>query len=394
MIFRNTGTLALRLLLLGAIYASVSEIGAEKRKIPAAGWSDIAWIQVASGFKEPTDLQFLPGADSKLVVLEKKGRIWLFDIKTKEKTLVADFVGSVETRSEEGLLGLAFSPDFARSRSFYVNAVSKEAGTDQTWIIEFEWKSERVLAWKDRKRVLLRVDQPYSNHNAGQLAFGPDGKLYIGFGDGGAANDPLLQGQNPSTYLGSLIRIEPNPESSGPPYRIPKDNPFLNKPGFLPEVWAYGLRNPWRFSFDRKTGELYLADVGQNEFEEIDLIVKGGNYGWSIKEGFHCFRNNRDCRKPGIMDPIYEYDHKTGQSITGGYVYRGEQLPILEGKYIFADFVSGKIWALQKNPQGKTNVREIANLGMSISTFGQDASGEIYFADFSGGNIYQLVKKN
>ncbi|EQA36108.1 glucose/sorbosone dehydrogenase [Leptospira inadai serovar Lyme str. 10] len=385
-------------LLFTSILHSV-ETKKKKREVPpkptkAISWNDLTWKVVASGFKEPTDIQFLPGQPRNFVVLEKKGKIWLVDLISGEKNLAADFTGNVETRSEEGLLGLAFHPDFSKNRRFYINAVSKESGKDQTLILEFLWEPQKILSWKDRKRVLLRVDQPYSNHNAGQLAFGLDGKLYIGFGDGGAANDPFLHGQNPNTFLGTLIRIEPNLETFGPAYRVPKDNPFLGKSGFLPEIWAYGLRNPWRFSFDSKTGELYVADVGQNEFEEVDRIEKGGNYGWNSKEGFHCFRNNPECKRPGLLDPIFEYDHQVGQSITGGYVYRGKLLPLLDGLYIFGDFVAGVIWALPIENDKKGTVRKLFKVGFPVSTFGQDSAGEIYFADFNGGNIYQLVKKN
>ncbi|WP_243393347.1 PQQ-dependent sugar dehydrogenase [Leptospira perolatii] len=357
-------------------------------------WSDLSWTEVGTGFQEPTDIQFLPGQTSSMIILEKRGKIFLVNLENQSKQLIANFVGSVETRSEEGLLGLAFHPDFLKNKLFYLNVVSKESGKDQTMILEFEWNAERILGWNDRRRVLLRVDQPYSNHNAGQLAFGPDRKLYIGLGDGGAANDPYKNGQNPNTFLGSMLRIEPNLQAIAPAYTVPEDNPFRNTPNHLPEIYAYGFRNPWRYSFDSKTGELYVADVGQNLYEEIDLVKKGKNYGWNVKEGFHCFQSNPDCKKRTFEDPIYEYDHSVGRSITGGYVYRGKKLPILEGHYIFADFVSGRIWALHKEDTRKSQVKLISKTNFSISTFGQDPAGELYFADFQLGNIYRLAKKN
>ncbi|GBF37765.1 PQQ-dependent sugar dehydrogenase [Leptospira johnsonii] len=352
------------------------------------------WTQIASGFKEITDIQFHPSLPGEMLVLEKKGKILLWNFTNKQSKLIADFTGSVETRSEEGLLGFAFHPKFSENRLFYINAVSKEAGKDQTFILEFHWDDSKILRWQDRKRILLRVDQPYSNHNAGQLSFGPDGKLYIGFGDGGAAGDPYKHGQNTSTYLGTLIRITPNLDANAPPYKIPEDNPFKNSPGFLPEIWAYGFRNPWKFSFDTKTGDLYLADVGQDDWEEVDLVLKGKNYGWNIKEGFHCFLPKKDCEKPGLTDPILEYDHDLDRSITGGYVYRGKNLSKYYGWYIFADFVSGKILGFSTEVEGKRKLTVLGDTHFLISTFGQDSTGELYFSDFSSGNIFQIGKKN
>lgn len=354
--------------------------------------------KVAEGLREPTDIQFLPGSTTRMLVLEKRGRIVEVDLSGESsgiaKIVRADFTGQVETRSEEGLLGLAFSPDFGKDSRFYVHVVVKENGKDYSKILEFEWKQDVPVRLEDAKRTLLKLEQPYSNHNGGQIVFGPDRKLYIGFGDGGGRDDPFRNGQTPGTFLGKLLRIEPNSKSSGAPYRIPSDNPFVDRPGFSPEIWAYGLRNPWRFSFDSRTGELYLADVGQDRYEEIDLIRKGGNYGWNVKEGFHCFQNHSDCKNSGIIDPVHEYTHEEGQSITGGFVYRGKKLPILVGSYLFADFVSGKIWSLRLESGKKVSHRLLFRVPFQISTFGQDGAGELYFADFGGGNIFQIIKKN
>ncbi|TGK00605.1 glucose dehydrogenase [Leptospira semungkisensis] len=357
-------------------------------------FSDLDFEKVASGYREPTDIQFYPDEPDTMVILEKRGKIYTYNLSKKEGKIIADFTGHVETRSEEGLLGLAFHPRFKENHLFYVNAVSKEAGKDQTLILEFKWDETRTIQWKDRRRVLLRIDQPYSNHNAGQLSFGPDGKLYIGFGDGGAGGDPLKHGQNTSTYLGTMIRIEPNLDSEAPAYKIPDDNPYKNKAGYLSEIWAYGLRNPWRFSFDSLTGDLYVADVGQNLWEEVDLILKGGNYGWNITEGFHCFSPPNNCSRQGLQDPLVEYDHETGQSITGGYVYRGKNLSFLLGWYVFADFVSGKFFAFETGKGKRPKLMLLKESHYQISTFGRDPSGELYFADFGTGNIFRLVKKN
>ncbi|EMY79009.1 glucose/sorbosone dehydrogenase [Leptospira weilii serovar Ranarum str. ICFT] len=352
------------------------------------------YVRVAEGFQEPTDIQFFPGNSKRMIVLEKRGKLVEVDLTTGIKTLKADFTGQVETRSEEGLLGLAFSPEFSTDSKFFVNVIVKEGGKDYSKILEFEWKNNAVQKIEHAKKILLRLEQPYSNHNGGQLAFGPDRKLYIGFGDGGGANDPYKNGQNPGTFLGKLLRISPNPQPTGAPYKVPDDNPFLGRPGFLPEIWSYGLRNPWRFSFDTVTGELYLADVGQNEFEEIDLIQKGRNYGWNIKEGFHCFKKNPVCEEAMLTDPIHEYSRDEGQSITGGYVYRGKDLPKLVGSYVYGDFVTGKIWALRQKDGKKISNELLMRVPFQISTFGRDPHGEIYFADFGSGNIFHLVKKN
>lgn len=366
-----------------------------KKEVQESRVSAVPWYsQVASGFQEPTDIQFLPGNPKRMIVLEKRGKLIEVDLSTGLKTIRVDLTGQLETRSEEGLLGLAFSPDFVKSSRFYVNVVVKENGKDYSKILEFEWKTEGVQRIEDARRTILKLEQPYSNHNGGQLAFGPDKKLYIGFGDGGGSGDPFQNGQNPRTLLGSLLRIEPNPQDSGAPYKIPVDNPFVSKPGFLPEIWAYGLRNPWRFSFDSLTGELYLADVGQDEYEEINRIVKGGNYGWNRKEGSHCFKKNPACTSPGMIDPIYEYSHAEGQSITGGYMYRGIDLPQIVGFYIYGDFISGRVWAF--NPSGggtKELNRLLFRVPFQISTFGQDRVGDVYFADFGSGNIFRIIKK-
>ncbi|UOG32220.1 PQQ-dependent sugar dehydrogenase [Leptospira noguchii] len=362
-----------------------------KRKIVK---TKIGYVLVADGFQEPTDIQFFPGDSKRMIVLEKRGRLIEIDLTTKVKTIRADLTGQIETRSEEGLLGLAFSPDFQTDSKFFVNVIVKEGGKDYSKILEFEWKDHLVQKIEHSKRIILKLEQPYSNHNGGQLTFGPDRKLYVGFGDGGGANDPYKNGQNPDTFLGKLLRILPNPHDSGAAYKVPEDNPFVHRPGFLPEIWSYGFRNPWRFSFDKLTGELYLADVGQNEFEEIDLIQKGGNYGWNIREGFHCFKNNPDCIENSLIDPIHEYSREEGQSITGGYVYRGKEIPKLVGSYLYGDFVTGKIWALKQKNGKKISNELVMQIPFQISTFGQDISGEVYFTDFGSGNIFRIIKKN
>jgi glucose/arabinose dehydrogenase len=252
------------------------------------------------------------------------------------------------------------------------------------------------------------IKQPWGNHNGGQLAFGPDGYLYIATGDGGAGNDPNNNGQNRNTLLGTILRIDVDRRDGERAYGIPPDNPFVNTPGARPEIWAWGLRNPWRFSFDRLTGELYAADVGQDDVEEIDIIERGRNYGWRIMEGNICTPGvNPDCKPQGLTPPIYTYDHAVGRSITGGYVYRGQRFAELCGVYLYGDFVSQAIWGLRvkngKVMQHKTlfAARSLLRLavdyfrddGLLISSFGEDEAGEVYVASYESGRVYRIVKK-
>ncbi|NUM42698.1 MAG: PQQ-dependent sugar dehydrogenase, partial [Leptospiraceae bacterium] len=291
-----------------------------------------------------------------------------------------------------GLLGFAFHPKFLQNGLFYANYVVRENGKDYTFITEFLSKSKNFSEnLKSPLKVLLKIEQPYPNHNAGQLAFGNDGLLYIGFGDGGSGGDPHGHGQNTKTMLGSMIRIDVDKNEKHKLYKIPKDNPFANDKEFLPEIFAYGLRNPWRYSFDKSTGRLFLADVGQNEYEEINIIEKGKNYGWNIREGFHCYKKNPKCNEK-FAEPIHEYSHSEGQSITGGYVYRGKEIPELYGGYVYGDFVSGKVWVLFTEKSRKINNFKLFKANFPISTFGQNSKGEIYFSDFAKGEIYYLIK--
>lgn len=342
--------------------------------------------------KEPTDIQFFPGDSPFVFFLEKSGNLVVFDRQTKKQRTVHTW--GVLTDSEEGLLGLAFSPNFANDQLVYVNYVKEKSGKDYTTIAEAkigepkDFDKMKVVS----ERVLLEVLQPYPNHNAGQLAFGPDQMLYIGLGDGGLRADPKNHGQNPETLLGSMLRIDPK-ASDGKAYSIPPSNPFVGKSGFLPEIFAFGIRNPWRFSFSPK-GELLLADVGQDKYEEINIIDSGKNYGWSQVEGFHCFESNCDLEK--YAKPFYEYAHDEGQSITGGYVYQGSTFPELQGKYIFGDFISGKIWASAIPESGKTikgsDVLSLGKWSVLISTFGIDQAGEIFLADYQTGKILKIAK--
>jgi glucose/arabinose dehydrogenase len=239
--------------------------------------------------------------------------------------------------------------------------------------------------------TIMEIEQPFSNHNGGQIAFGPDGYLYISMGDGGSAGDPQRNGQNLGTLLGSILRIDVSGLSGTGDYEIPIDNPFINTAGARAEIWAFGLRNPWRFSFDMETGLLWAGDVGQNMWEEIDIITKGANYGWNIMEGFHCYSPTTGCDQSGLTLPIVEYDHSQGCSVTGGYVYRGDKIPSLQGYYIYGDYCSGNIWALGYHGNTVSRNMLLVESGLSITSFSEDLAGNLYILSREGG-IYILVQ--
>lgn len=345
--------------------------------------------------KEPTDIQFPPHDSRYMYLLEKRGKVVVFDRSNQKSRTILEL--DVIYDSEEGLLGLAFHPNYPKTALVYANFVLSKKGKDVTTISEFTVESpESFEAMKiGKERKLLEVEQPYPNHNAGQIAFGKDGYLYIGLGDGGWRGDPLSNGQNPKTLLGSMLRIDPKEDkNTNLPYTIPQDNPFVDGKNGHKEIYAYGLRNPWRFSF-ANDGRLVVADVGQDKFEEIDILQIGKNYGWNPKEGFHCYVEN--CENNSYSDPIYEYGRSEGQSITGGYVYTGYSIPALKDKYVFGDFIAGRIWAMDL-PKGQERVEsnKVSALGkwnVLISTFGRDKDGEIFLADYQTGKIFKLIEQ-
>ncbi|HYL92043.1 MAG TPA: PQQ-dependent sugar dehydrogenase, partial [Alphaproteobacteria bacterium] len=305
---------------------------------------------LVGGLSAPLDLQQPNDGSSRLFVVEQGGRIKIIQNGALLPSPFLDITTKVVNQDEMGLLGLTFHPAFQQNRKFYVNYVRNSAGQIQSVIAEYLASAANAnLADPASERILLTVNQVgnFTNHKAGQLAFGPEGFLYFGLGDGGSAGDPLGNGQNTSTLLGKMMRIDVDATSPGLQYRIPPDNPFVAGGG-LPEIWAYGFRNPWRFSFDRATGRQFVADVGQDSFEEIDLVQKGGNFGWNIMEGLHCFNPPSGCNTTGLVMPIIEYSHAEGDAVIGGYVYHGSRLPGLRGMYIFGDFGSGRIWSLQE----------------------------------------------
>ncbi|EMO73453.1 PQQ-dependent sugar dehydrogenase [Leptospira santarosai] len=352
----------------------------------------ISLKEVSAGFQQPTDIQFPPGETGIFLVTEQKGKLRWGKVRKNEIGTLLTL--NVLSESEQGLLGLAFHPDFIKNGKLYLNYVLKLNGKDTSRVSEWIVSSPKDLTNSKitSERIIMEVVQPYPNHNAGQLAFGPDRYLYVGWGDGGWMGDPKKNGQNPKTFLGSMLRIDVNSTENGKGYKVPEDNPFVKDPCCVPETFAYGFRNPWRYSFDPK-GRLILADVGQDLWEEVNIVERGKNYGWDVKEASHCFNPKQNCKQEGLTDPIYEYGREEGQSITGGYVYSNSEISDLNGKYVFADFVSGRIWALELPEQSGQPAKKVYSLGkwpMLVSSFGRDSAGKVYLSDFGSGKIYRI----
>lgn len=327
-----------------------------------------------------------------LYVTEQKGLIRTFPNRqdVAESSIFLDITGRVnEGGNEEGLLGLAFDPAYADNGLFYVyySAENPRRSVVSRFSIN---RNDPGQADPDSESIILEISQPFKNHNGGQIAFGPDGYLYIGLGDGGSGGDPMLNGQNTATLLGSLLRIDVSDLGDWLRYRIPRDNPFSSVAGSKAEIWAYGLRNPWRFSFDRKTGDLWVGDVGQNLWEEINLVKKGRNYGWNTMEGAHCFRPRDGCDKTGLELPVAEYSSSQGCSVIGGYVYRGTRLPSLSGAYLYGDFCRGTVWGLRYDGKTVTEQMVLARVDAQITSFGEDRAGNVYILSRDDG-IYQLI---
>jgi glucose/arabinose dehydrogenase len=346
----------------------------------------------AEGFTQPTHVTNAGDDSGRLFVTEQAGRIWVVRDGTRLEDPFLDIeplVGS--NANEQGLLSIAFHPRFLENGQFFVNYTDRE-GT--TVVARYSVATENPdRADPDSATVLLTIEQPAANHNGGLLKFGPDGYLYIGTGDGGRAGDPWGNGQSLDTLLGKLLRIDVD---GGEPYAVPPNNPFNGNNDARPEIWAYGLRNPWRFAFDRVTGDLYVADVGQNEQEEVHFqpagSMGGENYGWDIMEGTACFEA-RSCDQDGLLLPVATYDHGSdegGCSITGGYVYRGKAFPELAGVYLYADYCTGNLWGLRL-PFAAGDHALIATLDIRATSFGEDERGELYLADREGGGIYRIV---
>lgn len=358
-----------------------------------AQWEKIKIVQAFPklSFTMPVDLGVFPGSANSMYVVEKPGRVKIFvaEETVAQSSVFLDINVRVLSRgNEQGLLGLAFSPNYLKDGYFYVYYTADKPSRSVVSRFSVQ-KGNPQLADAQSEQVILEVPQPYSNHNGGQIVFGPDGYLYIGLGDGGSAGDPHNHGQNLKTLLGSLLRIDPSKPATEKKYSIPSDNPFVGQVGKRAEIYAYGLRNPWRFSFDSVTGQLWLADVGQDRIEEIDIIEKGKNYGWNITEGSLCFKPADNCDKSSVTMPVYEYGRSRGQSVTGGFVYRGNKIPILKGYYIYADYMSGRVWALRLRENQSPENRELLDGGLNVSSFGVDREQELYLCSFDG-KIYTL----
>ena len=310
---------------------------------------------------------------------------------------IRDKVHNWNKDNEEGLLGMAFHPEYKTNGLFYVY-YSSAAEPRVSIVSRFNVYTDNPnLADSTSEQIVMKIPQPFSNHNGGSIAFGPDGYLYIALGDGGGRNDPLGHGQNLSTLMGSILRIDVNNPQDERNYSIPQDNPFVQREGAQPEIYAYGFRNVWRMTFDRQTGDLWAADVGQDFWEEINVVRKGGNYGWSVREASYPFNNKPQHVPDEPLAPVWEYDHQIGKSITGGYVYRGTRLPELQGRYVYADFISGRIWALQYDASAGrvTSNMGIASTGFPVLAFGEDEAGELYYSveTVNGKGIYRFESK-
>lgn len=378
---------ALLLGLLGALLAGCDGWSLELRSsAPPPRWqAAFPHLPLLRGL---VGLHQAPGDGASFYAVRKSGQIVRFSNHPNASSVseVLDLSARVQDSGESGLLGLAFHPQFASNGRLYVYYTGGAPLT--SYLSRFVRRSDGSFHASDEE-ILLTVAQPFSNHNGGQLAFGPDGYLYLALGDGGGSGDPFGNGQNLNTLLGKILRLDVD---GAAPYAIPPDNPFAGGGG-RPEVWAYGLRNPWRFSFDRATGELWAGDVGEQDYEEVDVIVRGGNYGWAIMEGAHCY-NSPSCNTTGLIRPVFEYTHNDGCSVTGGYVYRGSTVPALQGRYVFTDFCSAQVWTLLPLGGGAVQVGMLAPLLGQPSSLAEDQAGELYalnFAGSAGANIYKLV---
>jgi glucose/arabinose dehydrogenase len=343
-------------------------------------------------FKDPVEMVCSNDGTNRLFVIEQAGVIKVFK-NDPAASSTSDFLnieGAVNSGGEKGLLGMALHPNFSSNGQFLVNYTRQNAGKLESVISRFS--SDKNLADAANEEILLTFEQPYSNHNGGKIAFGKDGYLYIAIGDGGSSGDPQNFAQNLNSLLGKVLRINVDKRLNGMNYAVPTDNPFVNNSNVRPEIYAYGLRNPWKMNLDQETGKFWIADVGQNEKEEIDILEKGGNFGWRITEGFDCFSPSSNCNKEGLINPVFDYGTNVGRSITGGYVYRGKIHTELTGKYIYGDYASGRIWALKYDESTKQSSHELlTRLTGSLSSFGQDKDGELYLLNYQSGKVQQLV---
>ncbi len=346
---------------------------------------------IVTGMPAPIEYIELPDGSDRFLLVQQRGMIWMVQDGTVLETPFMDLTDRVffpDGYTEQGLLGLALDPEFVNNGYLYVNYSTRNP-QGMTVISRFTMPDlDANVADRSTESVILTQSQPYANHNGGMLEFGPDGYLYISLGDGGSAGDPQNYAQNTRSLLGKILRLD---VKSGTPYTIPEDNPFVGNSSFLPEIWAYGLRNVWRFSFDIETGDMYLADVGQNEWEEINFQPAdspgGQNYGWNAFEGRTVYRAPAI---PETVMPVAVYSHNDGCSVTGGYVYRGESIPELDGYYLYGDYCNGRVWGLTQHDSDEWQNSVLFDTDMQISSFAQDRDGEVYLLDHRGG-VYKIV---
>jgi glucose/arabinose dehydrogenase len=374
--------------------AAGAEAARSPSSSPARASAAFRLVTVAQGLSSPVYVTSAPG-DKRLFVVEQGGTIRTVRNGKVAARPYADLRSVVTAGGEQGLLSVAFSPGFAKNGKLYVYFTNK-AGNEVVWELHARKGAAGV---RPGHRQLLEIPDTESNHNGGQLQFGPDGMLYVGDGDGGGGGDrhgAHGNGQNPGVLLGKLLRIDPAKRSNGLPYGIPRDNPLVGQSGWRPEIWALGLRNPWRFSFDRAGGDLWIGDVGQNEWEEVDHLKRGlggVNFGWNRYEGRHDFASDTPLAGGKLRGAVAEYSHSEGCSITGGYVYRGPRIPGLSGRYVYADYCSGKLWTLATAGGAPRDVSSVVGgAGVkSITSFGQDGSGILYVCSAEG-TLYRFSR--
>lgn len=350
----------------------------------------IRLVTAFSGLKAPVGLYPAGDGSGRVFIVEQRGTIQVRRPGQSGSKTFLDISDRVTFGGELGLLGLAFHPNFAENGRFFVNYTARTGGLHSA-ISEFRVNDHPDQADPRIERILLTVPQPYSNHNGGDIAFGPDGLLYVALGDGGSFNDPHGNGQNLSSMLGKILRIDVDRSEGKKSYGVPPDNPFVTRKNAAPEVWAYGLRNPWRFAFDPGTGRLFAGDVGQKAREEIDIITKGRNYGWNVMEGTICTPGvNPTCKTTGFEPPILDYPRSEGTVVIGGRVYRGHAIPSLCGVYVYGDFGNGRIWGLRFDGGAAIEQQKLLESGRSIAAFGQDEQLELYVVDYAG-EILKIV---
>lgn len=382
---RNVILIVLAALMVGATWVVVGARGVGEQT--AQTLPEVRLARVVGELAAPVYVTHAGDQSGRLFVVEQAGVIRIIRDGQLLPRPFLDISARVISGGEMGLLSVAFHPRYASNGRFFVNYTAN-GGRLRTVIAEYRVSDDPNVAER-AERVLLQIDQPYRNHNGGLNLFGPDGMLYIGMGDGGSGGDPHNNGQRLDTLLGKMLRIDVD---GGTPYRVPPDNPFAGRAGARGEIWASGLRNPWRFSFERGSGRLFLADVGQNAWEEVDLIERGRNYGWRIMEGAHCFQPQTACDRTSLVLPIAEYGREGGCSVTGGHVYRGSRIRALVGRYLFADYCSGRIWALTEAGGGRWTMATLLDSGLSVSSFGEDQDGDLYVVDHRGA-IYRIVAR-